>query len=49
MEGIVCVYEALIGWIDASGYRLARYSRELYYEMGPDGPRVTELQMPVAK
>jgi effector-binding domain-containing protein len=49
MEGIVPVYEALIRWIDDSGYRLAGYSRELYHEMGTDGPHVTELQMPVAK
>ena len=39
MDGIVQVYEALIRWIDASGYRRAGYSRELYHEMGADGPR----------
>lgn len=49
MDGIVQVYEALIRWIDASGYRRAGYSRELYHEMGADGPRVTELQMPIVK
>jgi effector-binding domain-containing protein len=49
MEHIVPVYEALIRWIEGSGYRLAGYSRELYHEMGEDGPRVTELQMPVAR
>lgn len=49
MEGIVPVYEAVIRWIEDSGYRLVGYSRELYHEMGPDGPHVTELQMPVAK
>jgi effector-binding domain-containing protein len=49
MEGIVRVYEALIRWIEDTGYRVAGYSRELYHDMGADGPRVTELQMPIAK
>src|SRR5262249_11483344 len=30
MEGIVPIYEALIRWIEDSGFRLAGYSRELY-------------------
>ena len=49
MEGIVAVYQALIRWIETSGYRLAGYSRELYHEMTADGPSVTELQLPVAR
>jgi effector-binding domain-containing protein len=49
MGGIVRVYEALIRWIEDSGYRRAGYSRELYHAMGADGPRVTELQIPIAK
>jgi DNA-binding transcriptional MerR regulator/predicted transcriptional regulator YdeE len=49
MEGIASVYEALIRWIEDSGYRLAGYSRELYHDMNPDGPSVTELQMPITK
>ena len=49
MENIAAVYEVLIRWIEDSGYRLAGYSRELYHEMGADGPSVTEIQMPVAK
>ncbi len=49
MEGIGPVYEALIRWVQDSGLRLAGYSRELYHEMGPDGPSVTELQIPVAR
>jgi DNA-binding transcriptional MerR regulator/predicted transcriptional regulator YdeE len=49
MESISPVYEALIRWIEDSGYQLAGYSRELYHEMGPDGPSVTELQVPIAK
>jgi DNA-binding transcriptional MerR regulator len=49
MEGIAAVYEALIRWIEDSGYRLAGYSRELYHEMGQDGPSVTELQVPIAR
>ncbi len=48
MESVGPVYEALIRWIENSGYGFAGYSRELYHEMGPDGPSVTELQMPIA-
>jgi DNA-binding transcriptional MerR regulator len=49
MDGITQVYEALIRWIEDSGFRVAGYSRELYHEMGADGPSVTELQVPVAR
>jgi effector-binding domain-containing protein len=49
MRDIVRVYQDLIRWIEDSGYRPAGYSRELYHEMGADGPQVTELQMPIAK
>jgi DNA-binding transcriptional MerR regulator len=49
MDGITPVYEALIRWIEDSGFRIAGYSRELYHEMGAVGPSVTELQMPVAR
>jgi DNA-binding transcriptional MerR regulator len=49
MEGITPVYEALIRWIEDSGFRLAGYSRELYREMGADGPNVTEIQVPIAR
>jgi effector-binding domain-containing protein len=49
MEGITPVYEALIRWIEDSGYRLAGYSRELYLETTDDGPSVTELQVPITK
>jgi effector-binding domain-containing protein len=38
MESIGPVYEALIRWIEDSGFRLAGYSRELYHEMGQHGP-----------
>jgi DNA-binding transcriptional MerR regulator len=49
MDGIGPVYEALIRWIEHSGFRLAGYSRELYHEMGHEGPSVTELQIPIAR
>ena len=49
IEDVAAAYEALVHWIDDSGYRSAGYVRELYHEMGPDGPRVTELQMPIAR
>ncbi len=49
MEQIASVYEALVRWIEDSGYRLAGRSRELYHEWDDDEPErsVTELQMPV--
>lgn len=49
MEGIAPVYEALIRFIEDSGLHLAGYSRELYHELGADGPSVTELQVPIAR
>jgi len=49
IDDVAALYEALIRWIDDSGYRIAGNTRELYHEMGPDGPRVTELQMPIAR
>jgi effector-binding domain-containing protein len=48
-DGIVAVCQALIAWIQNSGYRLAGPSRELYHEMTPDGPSVTELQLPITR
>lgn len=49
IRGIVQVYEDLLRWIDDSGYRRAGYSRDLYHEIGADGPQITELQMPIAE
>ena len=51
MKDIVPVYEALVRWIDDSGYRLAGRSRELYLEFHEDdhSRNVTELQMPIAR
>src|SRR5436305_1421879 len=49
METVTPVYEALVRWIEDSGFRLAGYSRELYHEMTADGSSVTELQIPVAR
>lgn len=49
MGDIVRVYQDLFRWIEARGYRRAGLTRELYHELGADGPRVTELQVPIAK
>ena len=51
MDDVVPVYEALVRWIDESGYRLAGRSRELYHEFHPEEParNVTELQMPASR
>jgi DNA-binding transcriptional MerR regulator len=43
------VYEALVRWIEDSGFRLAAHSRELYHEVTIEGPSVTELQVPIAR
>ena len=50
MDDIGLVYEALVGWIEASGERLAGRSRELYLHWDDEHPdrSVTELQMPLA-
>lgn len=50
MDHIESVYEALVRWIEDSGYELAGASRELYHEWHDDQPErsVTELQMPIA-
>jgi DNA-binding transcriptional MerR regulator len=49
MEEIAPAFEALIRWVENSGYRLAGPERELYHEFHPDDPsrHVTELQVPV--
>jgi DNA-binding transcriptional MerR regulator len=49
MDGVTQVYEALIRWIEDSGFCVAGHSRELYLETDAQGPRVTELQMPIAR
>lgn len=49
IDGIAPVYEALIRWIEDSGQSIAGYSRELYHEMGVEGPTVTELLVPIAR
>jgi effector-binding domain-containing protein len=50
MEGIEPAFEALLRWIEDSGYRWAGPSRELYHELHEEDParHVTELQVPVA-
>ncbi len=49
MDGIEPAFEALVRWIEDSGYRLAAPSRELYHEFHHEDPtrHVTELQIPV--
>lgn len=47
-EAIVQVYESLLSWIENSGYRRTGFSRELYHDIGDEGPRITEIQIPVA-
>jgi DNA-binding transcriptional MerR regulator len=49
MEGIELAFEALVRWIEDSGYRSAGGSRELYHEFHEEDPtrHVTELQIPV--
>jgi DNA-binding transcriptional MerR regulator len=51
MIDISDTYEALVRWIESSGYQISDRSRELYLESNPDKPadNVTELQLPVAR
>lgn len=51
VEGIMPAWEALVRWIDDSGYRLAGDCRELYLEWHDDEPdrNVMELQQPIAR
>ena len=50
MEDVTETYEALMRWIEDSGYRANGYSRELYHEWTEDpAGRVTELQMPISR
>jgi DNA-binding transcriptional MerR regulator len=50
-DGIVAAWEALVRWIDDSGYRLVGDCRELYHEWHDDDPtrNVMELQQPIAR
>lgn len=50
-DGIVAAWEALVRWIDDSGYRLVGDCRELYHEWNDDDPsgNVMELQQPIAR
>jgi effector-binding domain-containing protein len=51
VDGIVSGWEALVRWIEDSGYRLVGDCRELYHEWHEDEParNVTELQQPIAR
>ena len=50
-EGIMAAWEALVRWIDDSGYRLVGDCRELYHEWHDDdqSTNVMELQQPIAR
>lgn len=51
MDGIMASWEALVRWIEDSGYRLAGDCRELYHEWHEEDPArdVTELQQPIER
>jgi DNA-binding transcriptional MerR regulator len=51
VEGIMGAWEALVRWIDDSGYRLVGDCRELYHEWDDHDPskNVMELQQPIAR
>jgi effector-binding domain-containing protein len=57
MENVEPVYEALVGWSEDSGDRLAGRSRDLDLDLDLDlewhdnnpAANVTELQMPIAR
>jgi DNA-binding transcriptional MerR regulator len=50
MDDVMSTIQTLARWIDANGYRLAGYNRELYIEIHPDRDAwVTELQEPILR
>ena len=51
MEGFGSTFEALVGWIESSGNRIAGCSRELYHEWHGEDPtrHVVELQIPIER
>jgi DNA-binding transcriptional MerR regulator/effector-binding domain-containing protein len=51
MTDISDTFEAVVRWIEASGYQIADRSRELYLAWDVEDPaqRVTELQLPIAR
>jgi effector-binding domain-containing protein len=50
-DGIMGAWEALVRWIDDSGYRLVGDCRELYHEWHDNDAsgNVMELQQPIAR
>ncbi len=50
-EGIMAAWEALVRWIDDSGYRLVGDCRELYHEWheNDQSNNIMELQQPIAR
>jgi DNA-binding transcriptional MerR regulator len=51
MDGIAASWEAVVRWIEDSGYRLTGDCRELYHEWHEEetSRHVTELQQPIAR
>lgn len=50
-DGIMSAWEALVRWIEDSGYRLVGECRELYHEWHDEDPalNIMELQQPIAR
>ena len=47
-ENINPLFESLVHWIEANGYELAWYTRELYWHLDMDpSKQVTEIQIPL--
>ena len=51
LDDFSATFEAVVRWIDASGYRIAGRSRELYrvWDLEDPAKHVTELQLPIAR
>jgi DNA-binding transcriptional MerR regulator len=48
MENVVTLFESMVRWIEANGYELRWYTRELYWHLDMDqSKQVTELQIPI--
>ncbi|HEX2034260.1 MAG TPA: MerR family transcriptional regulator [Chloroflexota bacterium] len=48
-EDLVLAWQALAGWIEANGYRMAGPEREIYLRVPHEGEPLAEVQVPVEK
>jgi len=49
VDGLTPAYTAIAQWIEANGYRIVGYPREVYYGSPEKGDFTAEIQFPVEK